>query len=260
MRKVLVAIPCYNCEKQISRTLHELVSKKTEQIDRILILDNQSKDETLKMAQEFVEKLPTEKKELKEKFLILKNEKNLGLGGSQKKAFFYGIKNNFHWIFILHGDNQADSQELYDLLQEANKYNYSCVLGSRFMRESRLVNYSLIRIIGNIFFNILYSLGAGKIIKDLGSGLNLFSKASIEQSNFLHHSNAMTFNMDLVLDLHSNKRNSIKFYPITWKEADQVSNARNLQVGIETTKALWRFLRGRKNNQYLDPEKFSYNS
>ena len=44
MKKILVFIPMYNCEKQIKRVLEKLIQKKKEWITEIIVVNNRSKD------------------------------------------------------------------------------------------------------------------------------------------------------------------------------------------------------------------------
>ena len=55
MKKILLFIPCFNCQKQIIRVLNSLDDKIIDTIDQILIIDNRSNDNTQKVIREFLE-------------------------------------------------------------------------------------------------------------------------------------------------------------------------------------------------------------
>ena len=57
-KNILLAIPCFNCSKQISNLIDELENKILKDISQILILDNCSSDGTLDTI---LEKLRIEK-------------------------------------------------------------------------------------------------------------------------------------------------------------------------------------------------------
>lgn len=78
--------------------------------------------------------------------------------------------------------------------------------------------------------------------RDLGSGLNLFRVSDLSDHRYLKFGDTMTFNIDLLLD-YFRKKTPIIFVPISWKEEDQISNARNLNIGFTAIKKLlyWRF-------------------
>lgn len=237
--KILVAIPAYNCEKQIGRVLSGFDQKLLDRVEKVIVIDDRGSDETARVAQEAIVKfaLPTPKVE------VVVNDHNLGLGGSHKMAFLYGEEMGADYVAILHGDDQAKTQELHNLIDEAEKdQTLGAVLGCRFMKGSKLEGYRWDRIYGNLAINWLYSIVALRPSLDLGSGLNLFRLKDLNDHRYLGFDDRMTFNIDLLLDYYG-KKTRLKFYPITWTEEDQVSNARNVDVGKRAVRQLfqWRF-------------------
>ncbi|MBT5095716.1 MAG: glycosyltransferase family 2 protein [Halobacteriovoraceae bacterium] len=235
--KVLVAIPCYNCEKQISRVLAGFDETLLSQIEEVVCFDNGSKDQTPEAALQAIRDYKLSK------IKVVANNDNYGLGGSQKLAFSYARQNKMDYLVVLHGDNQAVTSELKNFLEAARKKpELDAVLGSRFMPGSKREGYSTIRVLGNNFFNILYGLFWFRYCWDMGSGLNIFKVSAVDEEDLELFNNGFTFNMDLLLHLFSSSK-KIKYLPITWMEHDQVSNARNLSVGLQTLKILfkWRF-------------------
>ena len=55
MKKILLFIPCFNCQKQIIRVLNSLDDKIIDSFEQILIIDNRSNDNTQKVIREFLE-------------------------------------------------------------------------------------------------------------------------------------------------------------------------------------------------------------
>jgi len=131
---------------------------------------------------------------------------------------------------ILHGDNQAKSDEVGLLLDHAEAHpETQTVLGSRFNRDSRLQGYDAKRVWGNRVLNATYSAVALRRLEDLGSGLNLFALRDLDPATYLRFANKLSFNYELILDLVARKVD-FAFVPITWREEDQVSNARNWNI------------------------------
>ncbi|HSX00909.1 MAG TPA: glycosyltransferase family 2 protein [Candidatus Saccharimonas sp.] len=236
--KILVAIPAYNCEKQIGRVLKGFDKKLLDRLERVIVIDDRGKDNTAEVAQKAIDELG-----LAPKVQVVVNTQNLGLGGSHKMAFLYGEQMKADYVAILHGDDQAKTQELNELIDQAEKDpELGAVLGCRFMKGSRLSGYSWERIWGNRAINVLYSIVALRPSLDLGSGLNLFRLKDLADHRYLGFDSRMTFNIDLLLDYYS-KGTKLLFYPISWSEEDQVSNARNMTIGKIAVRQLikWRF-------------------
>lgn len=222
--KVLLAIPAYRCEKQITRVLDEIDEKLANRVTEIAVIDNGSPDGTVAAA------LAYKKKGRLKNLHVYKNVDNYNLGGTHKVAFLRAEKLDLTHVVILHGDNQAKSEEANRLLDYAEQHpETQTVLGSRFSKGSVLQGYDWKRIWGNRVLNVVYSIFTFRKCKDLGSGLNLFAVRDIDQKTYLEFADKLTFNFELLLDLI--KRDvRFAYVPITWREDDQMSNARNFNI------------------------------
>lgn len=235
--RILIAIPAYRCAAQIPRVLSALSRLKPElpEIARVIVFDNRSPDGTADEAREWIRAngaAPWME--------IRVNEENLGLGGTQKKAFDLARAEGYSHVLIFHGDDQADARDVPAVVA-ALAEGQDAALGARFMTGSRLEGYSRLRRVGNRALNLAYGLLTGVPVRDLGSGLNGFRTDALEPAIYSRFSNQFTFNMDLLLDLIA-RGAKIRFIPIAWRETDQVSNARTFAVGWKalTTLLRWR--------------------
>jgi glycosyltransferase involved in cell wall biosynthesis len=221
-KKILVVIPTYNCEKQISRVINKISSFDLSFINEIDIIDNSSTDNTIASALTNIQNLQINK------IKIYKTVENNSLGGTHKIAFDKAIAQGYDYVAIFHGDDQADFSNLVDMCKIiSNSYDNQSFLGSRFSRKSKLIGYSKKRIFGNIGLNIIYSIKNFKILTDLGSGLNVFHVDSLERINYHNFNDSLSFNYELLLGLVSSKSKFV-YYPIIWSETDQNSNLNNM--------------------------------
>jgi len=243
--KILIAIPAYNCEGQIQRVLKEIDKKLLARVHEIAVIDNGSIDSTVEKAVKY-----KNTKKLGNKLHIYKNNDNFNLGGTHKVAFQKAKKEGFTHVIILHGDNQAKSSEANDLLDYMETHHaHQTVLGSRFSKKSTLIGYSKKRVYGNKVLNSIYSLLALKKLEDLGSGLNLFALSDLDEKTYIQFADKLTFNYELILDLVKRKVD-FAYLPITWREEDQITNAKNLNIfktGIFNLFS-WRFGNAVTNN------------
>ncbi|GHV96379.1 hypothetical protein AGMMS50293_26990 [Spirochaetia bacterium] len=240
MDKILVFIPMYNCEKQIPRVLAKIafLSEKQKYISEILIIDNGSKDRSIYAASRAAEQVAV-------KITIVKNRENVYLGGSHKVAFNYAIDNNFDYVIVLHGDDQGDIHDILPFLENGEYKKYDSFLGSRFHKDSRLINYSRFRIFGNRVFNTLVSIAVRRKISDLGSGLNMYQVGYLKSRFYLYFPNNLTFNVYLLL-YGIYVKSLFKEFPLTWKEEDQTSNAKLFSQSMEIAGLMFRYAFGRK--------------
>ena len=233
---VVIAIPAYNCADQITRVLDEIPAEVAARVREIWVIDNRSTDGTLDRALDVARsgRLPN--------LRVFRNRQNNSLGGTHKVAFEHARAAGHTHVVVLHGDNQARSDEVALLLDRAEADpSTQTVLGSRFSRGSRLHGYDAKRIWGNRALNVLYSVVARRRLEDLGSGLNLFALRDLDPGTYLGFADRLTFNYELILDL---VRRGVRFtfVSITWREEDQVSNARNWVIFRTALRnlALWR--------------------
>jgi dolichol-phosphate mannosyltransferase len=242
---VVIAIPAYNCAPQIGRVLDEIPDVLAARVSEIWVIDNRSSDDTIDRALEY------RRGGRLSNLRVFRNRQNNSLGGTHKVAFEHARRAGMTHVIILHGDNQAKSAEAGLLLDYAEAHpETQTVLGSRFSRDSRLQGYDAKRIWGNRVLNGVYSLVAGRRLADLGSGLNLFALADLDPGTYLGFANKLTFNYELILDLVARKVH-FSFVPITWREEDQVSNARNWNIFRTALANLARWRMGRQVSETL---------
>lgn len=223
--KILVAIPAYRCEKQITRVLDEIDDVLLKRVKEIAVIDNGSPDNTVKRALDY-----KKRGRLGKKLRIYQNVDNYNLGGTHKVAFLRAEKMGYSHVLILHGDNQAKSDEANLLIDYMLEHpEHQTILGSRFNKNSTLVGYDMKRVLGNKVLNSIYSVVTLRKLEDLGSGLNLFALSDLDKNTYLQFADKLTFNYEMLLDL-VRRRVNFAYLPITWREEDQMTNARNLNI------------------------------
>ncbi len=217
---ILFFVPMYRCSAQIGRVIAQF-----EQLSElsaphaVLCVDNQSPDDTLAVAERALEASSVGRK------CLVRNNDNYGLGGSHKVAFDYARDQGFDHVVVLHGDDQGSIADILPLLKAGAHHSVDALLGARFMRGSSLEGYSLARTWANRGFNIIFSIIAGQRFYDLGSGLNLFRRAPFDTGFHTKYSDDLTFNYYLIFGLADHKY-KLRFFPIRWREDDQVSNVK----------------------------------
>jgi len=123
MDKILLFIPCLNAEKTITSVLDRI--RKLNFHYNLLIVDNNSPDDTLKKIEEYKQKNNFTN------CTIIKNIRNIGYGGSQKVALGYGIHNNYDYLIVLHADGQYPIEYSDKLIQAIKNSKSALVVGSR---------------------------------------------------------------------------------------------------------------------------------
>ena len=244
--RTLLFIPMYNCEKQITRVLGQLTDKVCQLLGEVVVINNRSTDHGEKAVMDYLDshKMPI-------KVSLLRNDDNYGLGGSHKVAFQYAIENNFDYVITLHGDDQGDISNIVPYLQNGKAYQYDCFLGARFMKGAKLEGYSKFRTFGNRVYDMLFSIGCGRKIYDLGSGLNMYRVEILKNHFYFRYKDNLMFNYCMILG-SSYYQHHDQFFPIIWREDDQVSNVKMVNQAITVLKILGSYIVNKK--KFVDGE------
>ena len=157
------------------------------------------------------------------------------------------------WIDVAEDNLVQETQTVGEIFIEIAGSNrkYDCCLGSRFMPESRIKGYSTLRVVGNYGFNWLFSLVAGHKITDLGSGLNLYAVPPLANGYYKKFPDTLYFNDCMILALCHLKQ-KVLFFPISWREEDQVSNNKLTSFGVSLLKLCGRYLKNK--NEFVTRE------
>ena len=234
--RILLFIPMYNCEKQITRVLSQINDEACKYITECIIVNNRSTDGSEAAVIGFL----TEHK-IEIPVILHRNHSNYSLGGSHKVAFNYAIKYEFDYVIVLHGDDQGNIHDLLPMIADGSAKKFDSFLGSRFDSRSTLTNYSGFRIFGNHVFNEIFSMVAGRRLTDLGSGLNFYKTSYLKSKFYLPFQNDLSFNVYMLLyGVHIGS--DFSYFPLTWREHDQVSNAKLIQQTGELSGLIIKYL------------------
>lgn len=162
MKKIMVFMPAYNAERTIVSVLERFSKSTIKKLSEILIIDNDSQDNTYEKA------LAYKKRKKLSKLTILKNKENLGYGGSKKIAFRYAIDKGYDIFVMVHSDGQYPPEKLEDMIGPIEEGKVDLVIGSRTnalkggMKLWKLMGNRAMTLLENIVFGLnLYEFHSG---------------------------------------------------------------------------------------------------
>lgn len=227
--KILVFVPCYNCSKQVGRVMAQIGRLPAGWCSEVLVVDNRSSDNTLDVARDALSHIASPA------WKVVRNRDNYNLGGSHKVAFNYAIEQGFTHVVVLHGDDQADIADFLQPVAAGLHRQYDSLLGARFMPGARLQGYSLYRTVGNYGLNAICGLVTRRWIADQGSGLNMYGVGYLASKFYMGFDNTLIFPNSMFLYGILSK-SKYKFIPISWREEDQISNAKAVRQALRVIK------------------------
>lgn len=130
MRKnrYLILIPSLNAAKTIKKVILEL--KKLNMAFDVLIVDNDSPDNTAEAARQAIKELNLKN------FIVIKNKRNLGYGGSQKVALSHAMDNKYDKLIVLHADNQYPAASIPSLIKANAETKAAMTVGTRLKHKN----------------------------------------------------------------------------------------------------------------------------
>lgn len=220
-KRIIIIIPTYNELTNITIFLNQIFSLNTKL--SVLIIDDNSPDKT---AQE-VERLRTQFTDL----YLIKRKGKLGLGSAYIEGFKYALKEGYEVIIQMDADLSHDPVYLTKMIDLLDKHDM--VIGSRYIKNGGVSNWSIDRLIlsktANIFSKILLRIP----VNDLTSGFKCIRRNVLENINFENiPSKGYAFQIELTLRTFL-KGYKITEYPIIFKERTNAKSKMNFAITIE---------------------------
>jgi len=168
MAKTLVIIPTYNERENIAK-LVESVTGQNLGLDILVVDDgNDGTDQLILELQKTRENL----------FLIHRSGKG-GRGSAVIEGLKYGLEKNYDFLVEMDADFSHDPQALGELLAKAAPD--TVVIGSRYMRGSKIVGWPLSRRIFSKFANFYASVVLGLGYSDYTNGYRVYPAALVRK-------------------------------------------------------------------------------
>lgn len=176
--RLLIYIPAYNCESRILGVVDD-IPPEIWAISDVLVVDNHSRDNTLKLVIE-----ANQAKRWPKAIHIVQPKKNLGYAGSQKLAYRLMLEHSqFDAVMMLHGDGQYDSALLPKFAAELDSdaevvYGYRSWINYWSKDETPISSYITIKSL-----SFIESLMTGYWRKEWHSGMVMYKRSFLTRVN-----------------------------------------------------------------------------
>ncbi|MBT2763306.1 glycosyltransferase family 2 protein [Paenibacillus sp. ISL-20] len=164
--KILIIIPAFNEEHNITNLLDNINKFKAANIE-VIVINDKSTDNTLfeliKKDVQFID-LPC----------------NLGIGGAVQTGYKYANLHNFDIAIQVDGDGQHDPSYIEELINPIIEGRADMVIGSRYINKEGFQS-TLLRRIGIRYFSRMIKLCTGQIVTDPTSGFRACNSKVISQ-------------------------------------------------------------------------------
>jgi len=228
--KVVVVMPAYNAARTLAATYQNIPS---EVVDEVLLVDDASRDETVKIALDFHLK-------------VIRHPHNVGYGGNQKTCYMEALRDGADIVVMLHPDGQYDPRLIPQIVEPLRKGEADLVLGSRLFQKGAALRggMPLYKFIANRFLTTIENLILGQKLSEMHTGYRAYSRSFLENVPFLRNSNDFVFDSQIIAQAVAFKQR-IAEVPVTTKyfrDASSVNFRVSLIYGLKTLWAVFRFV------------------
>ena len=215
-----IVMPAYNAAKTVKSTFADIPD---ELKDRVILVDDASKDETVSIAKELG-------------IVVIVHESNRGYGANQKTCYKAALECGAEIVVMLHPDRQYDARVtgvMSDLIELGNS---DIILGNRIRtrREALGSGMPKWRYFLNRSSTLVEDVLLGQTISDFHSGLRAYSSEVLNSIRFEENSDDFMFDQEFLIQAVALKFR-IADIPIPARyEADSssISFKRSLEYGV----------------------------
>ena len=186
-------VPCYNEEDNISDVINEIESaiiSFSNIVYEIIIIDDASKDNTLKIIKEM--------QKMNKNIKIIQNKENKGLGGSIKKGLD-NVQNDY--VMYLPGDNCHSKTEIKKLLKVNS--DFDILLSYYSNTKTRNLFRRLFTYLYTPFLNLIFGLNLPYY-----NGIAIYKKKILD--NFEIKTSSFTWQIELLVKMLKNNQTKLE--------------------------------------------------
>ncbi|MDD3375265.1 MAG: glycosyltransferase family 2 protein [Candidatus Omnitrophica bacterium] len=185
-KKVVVVLPAYNAEKTLEKTYQEIPK---DIVDEILLVDDQSSDETIKVAESLG--IPT-----------IVHAQNLGYGGNQKTCYQEALRRGADIVVMLHPDYQYPPKLVGPMASLIATGMFDVVLGSRILGGYALKGgMPIYKYIANRALTAFENILTGQKLSEYHTGFRAFSREVLLGIPLLENSDDFIFDNQILTQI-----------------------------------------------------------
>lgn len=227
-KKIIVVMPAYNAAKTLEKTVAEI---SREIVDEILLIDDASTDETVKIAGRLG--LPT-----------FQHEKNFGYGRNQKTCYREALKRGAEIVVMVHPDYQYSPKLIVPMAGMIAFGEYDVVMGSRILGNDALAGgMPIYKFISNRFLTLLQNLLLNAKLSEYHTGFRAFSREVLEKLPLTENSDDFVFDNEMISQaIFFNFRVGEISCPTRYfEEASSINFSRSVKYGLGVLATSFKF-------------------
>ena len=224
--RVVIVMPAYNAARTLERTYADIPHSL---IDRIILVDDVSRDDTVAIAQQLGLDVHIHKL-------------NRGYGGNQKTCYDQALAAEATVVVMLHPDYQYDATRIPALIEPIVNGTADMVLGSRLLGDPLAGGMPKWKYVSNRFLTTLENLAFGLRLSEYHTGFRAYSRRLLETVPYHANSDDFVFDQELVSQAVACgfRITEIPVETRYFEEASSVGFRRSVVYGLATVRVVAR--------------------
>jgi len=214
-------MPAYNAAQTLRKTWDEVMAQ--EIVDLIIVVDDNSKDETVSIAKALPDTL------------VYTHEKNLGYGGNQKTCYRLALEAGGDIIIMVHPDYQYTPKLIPAMASMIGNGLYHCVLGSRILGGYALKGGMPVwKYIANRFLTLAENILMDAKLSEYHTGYRAFSRELVEKLPLKENSDDFVFDNQMLAQIlwHDYTVAEVSCPTKYFPEASSINLVRSIKYGF----------------------------
>lgn len=228
-KKIIVVLPAYNAAKTLKMTVDDLPAL----VDKIILVDDFSHDETVAVAQELG-------------LSIVCHSNNRGYGANQKSCYQAALDQGTDIIVMIHPDYQYDPKLVKYFAEFIGDNYFDVMLGTRIRsrREALDGGMPLYKYLFNRFLTIIENLVSGLNLSEWHTGMRAYKREVLEKIDWSKNSDDFVFDSQILFQIAAcNYRIGeipvpVRYFP----EASSINFWRSCRYGLGTLGVAFSYL------------------
>ncbi len=173
-KTVAVVVPAYNEQVLVGETIHNI----PEFVDKIVVVDDASQDETSVIVRTITEQQPT-------RVILRQHQTNQGVGGAIATGYKWCRDQEMDITVVMAGDNQMDPVDLPNILEPIIQDKADYTKGNRLFSGDAWESIPRVRYLGNSMMSLLTKVASGYWhIADSQSGYTAINLEALQTINW----------------------------------------------------------------------------
>jgi glycosyltransferase involved in cell wall biosynthesis len=227
-KKIIVVMPAYNAAKTLARTVAEIPRQV---VDEILLVDDASSDETVRLANEL-------------DLTVFLHEKNFGYGRNQKTCYREALRRGADIVVMLHPDYQYSPNLIVPMAGMIAYGEYDAVIASRILGKGALKGgMPLYKYVANRFLTLIQNILLSYKLSEYHTGFRAFSRELLENLPLEENSDDFVFDNEMLAQViyFGGRLGEISSPTRYFPEASSINFSRSVRYGLGVLQTSLKF-------------------